>query len=153
MAHAPMPPLEKRAWWSLVIGVAMFVTITAILVVQGAAVYWENDNLRTLVLTIFLGGLIGYVGVLASSLPKEREGRVDERDRLILSRAPKVQSALVLIALAAWLVALTRMFHDEGAVPVVYLYLMFGCIIIITIIGQALGILFGYWMVARYGEG
>ncbi len=72
---------------------------------------------------------------------------------MVLSRAGAIQSGVVLVALAAWILALANRFHDQGAVPVVYLYLLFGSIIIFNFIGQSVGILVGYWFVARHGEG
>jgi hypothetical protein len=154
MASTPMPPLQRRASWSLLIGAVTLGVITAILMSEGAAAYWENDKLRMTVVLIFIGGLAAYVSVLlVPILVGRREGGLDERDRAILGRAPNIQSGIMLVALAAWLTALPEMFHDEGAVPIVYLYLMFGSIVIATIIGQSLGILLGYWMENRHGQG
>jgi len=153
LARTPMAPLQKRAWWSLLIGAVTLGVITAILMSKGAAAYWEDDNLRMTVVLIFIAGLGAYVSVLLVPLLMGKgEGGLDERDQAILSRAPNVQSGIMFVALAAWLTALPKMFHEEGAVPVVYLYLMFGSIVIATIIGQALGILLGYWMESRHGQ-
>jgi len=152
MARAPMPALQKRAWWGLAIGGVTFMAITAILTTKGAAAYWENDDLRLFVVAIFLGGLFAYVAVVLLALVKEeRDGSLDERDQAILRRAATAQSAAIIIALAAWLTALPKMFHSEGAVPVVYLYLMFGSVVLVHMIGQSVGILLGYWFAARHG--
>lgn len=150
MASAPMPRLQRRAWWGCGISFATFATTAAILVNQGAAAYWENDDLRTLVVLIFIGGLLSYVGVARRGLAKqEREGQLDERDQIILRRAPTAQFAAVILTLAAWITTLSEMFHDEGAVPVVYLYLMFGSVLIVASWAQSVGILLGYWVEAR----
>ena len=98
MASAPMPCQQKRAWWGLLIGVVTLSVISAILFTRGAAEYWENDDLRLLVVGIFLGGLFAYVGTLFPILAgRYREEGMDEVDRLILSRTPNVQSAAVLV--------------------------------------------------------
>lgn len=154
MTGAPMPVLQKRAWSGLLVSSATLVTISIILVRRGAAEYWENDNLRLMVVGVFLVGVVGYtlVSAIAAAIA-ERRGELDERDRAILSRAPRVQSATLLIALAVWLVSLQQMFRDEGAVPTVYLYLMFGSIIIISLIAESLGILLGYWLKLGDGKG
>ena len=55
------------------------------------------------------------------------------------------------MSLATWLMVLTRMFRAEGAVPVVYLYLMFGSVLLVSMFGQSLGILVGFWWAARRG--
>jgi len=154
LAGGPMPALQKRALGSLVWGLLVFTVIAAILTVRGAAEYWENDDLRLLVMGIFLGGLLGQVVILPGFLLRERmRGELDERDQQILGNAPAVQSGLVLVALGAWLLSLSQMYHDQGAVPMVYLYLIFGSIIIVNMIGHSLGILFGYWMRASHGQG
>jgi len=152
MASAPMPRLQISAWWGIGISFATIATIATILVNRGAAAYWENDGLRMLVVMIFLGGLFAYVGVVLDALAREElEGDLDERDQIILRRAPTAQFAAVLVTVAAWVATLPKMFHDEGAVPVVYLYLMFGSVVIISMWAQSMGILVGYWISARRG--
>jgi len=153
MAATPMPPLQKRAWWGLSVTVATLATISVILIDRGAATYWENDSLRLTVVGIFMGGLFAYVGTLVLPLLKGGLQRLDERDRIVLSRAGSIQSVLVLIALAGWLITLAERFHEQGAIPVVYLYLIFGSIVLINLLGQSLGILLGYWMGSANGEG
>jgi small-conductance mechanosensitive channel len=154
MAGAPMPALQKRAWGGLVSGLGTLGIIMAILFNRDAAEYWENDDLRLLVVGIFIGGLLLHAAV--SILPlvrEERESGIDERDRSVLGRAATTQSALVLLGLAAWVLYLARRFHDQGVVPVVYLYLIFGSIILVNQIGQSLGILIGYWRGVASGQG
>jgi len=153
LASAPMPPLQKRAWWSLLIGVVTGGTIAVLLATNGSVAYWENDGFRITVTGIFIGGLFLYAAVLMSStMKRKRAGTLDERDKQILSRSPNAQSVAGLLALATWMIVLTEKFRDQGAVPVVYLYWIFGSIVIVNIIAQAIGILLGYWMVARHGE-
>lgn len=154
MASAPMPSLQKRAWWSLLIGVVTAGTIAFLLATNGAVEYWENDGFRLTVTGIFIGGLMLYTVVLLSSVViGKRDGTIDERDRQILSHSPNAQSAAALLTLAAWLISLTEKFREQGAVPVVYLYWIFGSIILVNIIAQAIGILLGYWIVGRRAEG
>jgi hypothetical protein len=144
MADAPMPMMQRHALWGLVIGVAALGAISAILTINGADTYWVDDNLRLLVVGIFMAGLLGTVGVTNLPLILQRvRTQLDERDRAVLARAPTAQSTLMLLGLAAWMVTLTQRFHEEGAVPVVYLYLIFGTIILLMMIGQSLGILLG----------
>ena len=83
----------------------------------------------------------------------QRSARFDERDRQVLAQAGTYQIGFVLVSLAIWLVALGQHFHAESAVPMVYLYLMFGSIVMISFIGQAAGILLGYWLGERFGQG
>ena len=152
MANAPMSLLAKRAWLGLAISTVTLVVIAVILFTKGAAAYWDNDDLRSLVVGIFLVGMLGYVFAVPVVLAFDEErGRLDERDASILRRAATVQWATVILTLAAWLTALPKMFHSEGAVPVVYLYLMFGSVLLVSLFGQALGILIGNWWAVRRG--
>ena len=153
MAATPMPPLQKRAWWGLLVAVATLAAISIILMNRGAVAYWENDALRLTVTGIFIGGLFAYLGTLAIPLLQGKQQGLDERDRVVLSRAGTLQSGLVLIAMAAWLITLTERFREQGAVPVVYLYWIFGSLILVNLIGQSLGILLGYWIGSANGEG
>ena len=153
MAATPMPALQKRAWWGLAVMLATLAIITVILMNQGAAAYWEDDSLRLTVVGIFMAGLFGYVVTLLAPLIRGNRHKLDERDRMVLSRAGAVQSGLVLIALAGWLITLTERFREQGAIPVVYLYLLFGSIVLINLIGQSLGILLGYLIGSANGEG
>ncbi len=153
-ADAPMPPLQRRAWWGLAIGAGAFALAAYLLSTRGVMMYWEDDPFRLRVLGIFLVGLLGSVGVTNLPLVRlEALGRLDERDRAVLARAPTAQMALGLIGLAVWLVALGQKFHDAGAVPMPYLYVLFGSIILLIMIGQSVGIILGYWFGGRNAEG
>jgi MFS family permease len=145
LANAPTTALERRAWIGLGIGLVSLGTIAAILMTQGAAASWESDALRLAVLGIFTAGLAG--SALSTSLlalPGRSSRGLDERDRAVLARASMAQSILMILGLAAWTIALSERFRDEGAVPVVYLNLIFGSIVLLMMIGQAAGILLGY---------
>jgi hypothetical protein len=145
LASAPATALERRAWIGLGIGLGSLGTIAAILMTQGAVASWESDGLRLAVLGIFTAGLAG--SALSTSLlalPGQSRPRLDERDRAVLARAAMAQSILMILGLAAWTIALSERFRDEGAVPVLYLNLIFGSIVLLMMIGQAAGILLGY---------
>ena len=127
--------------------------MTAILVTKGAAEYWENDELRLTVVAIFIVGIVAHPIVSnlfrITSFLKEH---VDEREDAIVSRASIVQPPAILITLAAWLITLTQRYHEQGAVPVVYPYLMFGSVILVLMISQSVGVLLGHWMAGRHGQ-
>lgn len=154
MAETPMPLLQKRAWWGLIIGAMALGIIACILTMKGAASYSEDDGLRLLVLGIFMAGLLGSAVVTSLPLLQLRaRGKLDERDRAVLARAPTAQVTLMILGLAAWMVTLAERFHDVGSVPVVYLNLVFGSIILLMMIGQSVGILLGYWIGVRDARG
>ncbi len=154
LAGAPMPYGMKGALVGFIIAVVTLGVIMGILMKSGAMAYWEDDDLRLIVVGIFLAGLVGHVTVTGLLMAKaEFQGKIDERDQAVMARAPAAQSALVLIGLAIWTTYLTREFRAEGAIPVVYMYLIFGSVILLVLMGQSLGILLGYWIGGRGAKG
>ena len=139
---------------STALGLLTLGVIGAILTTYGAAEYWENDDLRLTVVAIFIAGMATHVGLLTAMVSPlwSEEGELDERDRQVLAQAPTIQTGLVLLTLAAWNISLIGRFHDQGAVPIVYLYLIFGTIVLVSLIGHSAGIVVGYWMGSRFGE-
>lgn len=69
---------------------------------------------------------------------------LDERDRLIMAKTPRVQWLTVIFSLVAWVIALTESYHDAGQIPVIFLYLIFMSIINVSSVAQSVGILIGY---------
>jgi len=139
-AASPLTRLQRNAWLGVAVGVAALGTIAVLI--------------RLAILALFIGALVVCAILLsASAAARKKKSRFDERDRQVLAQAGTYQIGFVLISLAIWLVALGERFHAEGAVPMVYLYLMFGSIVMISFIGQAAGILLGYWFGERFGQG
>ncbi len=139
-----MAPLQKRALYSLVIGVVFAVALIVIFIVKGDVTTFDEDlGFRLMVYALWVGVPLAYLIVVNLTLRKP--GQVDERDRLIMERAPRFQFLAVLFSLTAWVIVLTEVFRDQGQVPVIYLTLILISTLIIGTIAQALGILFGYW--------
>ena len=89
--------------------------------------------------------MIGHAIVLYVPLQGLRKrGGLDERDRRIVDRAPAFQGLLMILVLAAWVLGLGEAYHDPGAVPVVYLNLIFGSTLLMHALGMSLGIIVGY---------
>jgi hypothetical protein len=62
-----------------------------------------------------------------------------------MDKAPRVQWLAVIFSLVAWVIALSESYHDEGQIPVIFLYLIFMSILIVSMIAQSIGVLVGYW--------
>jgi uncharacterized membrane protein len=139
-----MATLQKRALYSLVIGVVFAIALIVIFIVKGDVTTFNEDRgFRLIVSALWVGVPLAYLIVMKLTLRKPEQ--VDERDRLIMERAPRFQFMAVLFSLAAWVIVLTEVFWDEGQVPVIYLTLILMSTLIIGTIAQSLGILFGYW--------
>jgi len=138
-----MAPLQKRALYSLLIGLVLAIALIAVFVTRDINTFYNDLGFRLVVYALWIGVPLAYLIVVNLTLRKS--GQVDERDRLIMERAPRIQFLAVLFSLIAWVIVLTEVFRDQGQVPVIYLNLMMISTLIIGTIAQSLGILIGYW--------
>jgi hypothetical protein len=139
-----MAPLQKRAWYGLGIGIVWVIAIIVVFIVNGGvSTFSEDTGFRVILAGLFVGGLI------ANFLVMRKPSQVDERDKLIMDRAPKVQLWAVFIALIVWSINLTEIYWDEGQIPVSFPYLMVNSLFIVNVLAQSLGILIGYWRMGR----
>ena len=143
-----MAPLQKRALVSLVIGVIFAAAIAVIFITQGdVTVFDEDAGLRWTVYALWVGVPLQYL--IAMKLTLRKPGQVDERDKLIMERAPRIQFLAVLFSLIAWVIVLTEVFRDQGQVPIIYLTLMMISALVVGTIALSLGILIGYWSASQ----
>lgn len=151
-----MAPLQKRAWFGLTIGI-LWTAVTIIVFITGGGVdeFTKNQSFRVLMDALFVGWLIVYtimmVSILALRKPRKGKVAVDERDIAILNRAPLTQLWAVIISLVVWAVSLTEIYWDQGAVPIMYMYIIFFSSLVVSTVAQSLGILIGYWRMDRNG--
>ncbi len=142
-----MAPLQKRAFYGLIFGIAWAIAIVAVFVLKGGAAAFDTDQTFRLIMdAIWIGGLIVYLLLFYSILRKT--DLVDERDKLIYERSPRMQWLAVIFALAAWVIGLSEAFRGQG-VPTVLLYVMFFTILCVSSVAQCVGILVGYWSMNR----
>ena len=139
-----MAPLQKRALYSLGIGVVLAIALIMIFIWKGDVTTFDEDlGFRLIVYALWVGVPLAYLIVVNLTLRKPEQ--IDERDRLIMAKAPRVQYLSVLFSLVAWTIALTEVYWDQGQVPVIYLTLIMISTLIISTIAQSAGILIGYW--------
>jgi len=147
LSAGPRPLLQKRALLGFIIILATLGAAFVMVSNVGAEIYFNDDTIRLTVVAIFIAGLLAYTLVVpVSLLGMKSKGTLDELDEKVLAKAPSFQSAAMLIAYAAWAIYLTEAFHAAGDVPLVYLYLIFGTMVLANLLGHAGGILAGYWM-------
>ena len=137
-----MAPLQKRALYGLVFGAVWVTAIVVVFIVKGGVNTFNEDlGFRVIVDGLWIGGIIFY-GILMLNLRKQ--GQIDERDRLILGRAPVVQLWAVIFLLVVWTITLTEIYWEQG-IPPIFMYLIIMSVLIVSAIAQSIGILIGYW--------
>jgi len=150
----PMTRLQRRAWWSLGIGLSFVAAIVGLIVARGVEAYAHEPSMQLTILLLFIGAVMASLLIDPFGLPrKDGSDGSDERDRRVLDRAPRAQSVVMILTLAAWLVYLTIRYRGSGEVPMVFLYLIFFSSLIAYSLGLALGVLLGYRKMARSEEG
>ncbi|MDD4876589.1 MAG: hypothetical protein PHQ86_05640 [Dehalococcoidales bacterium] len=144
-----MAPLQKRAFYGLIFGIVWIITIITFFVLNGGATAFDtNQTFRLIMDGIWVGGLAVYLVLFYTIIRKPK--LVDERDRLIYDRSPRIQWLAVIFALVAWVIGLTEAFHGQG-VPTVYLSIMFFTILSVSSVAGSIGILVGYQRMNRNG--
>ena len=144
-----MAPLQKRALYSLGIGIVLAIALIMIFVLKDVTTFDEDLGFRLIVYALWVGVPLTYL--ITVNLTLRKPGQVDERDRLIMGRAPKVQLLAVIFSLVAWVIVLTELYWDKGQVLVVFLTLIMISTLVISTLAQSLGILIGYWRMDRNG--
>ena len=140
----------------MIIGV-LWAAVTIVVFITGGGVdeFTKTQSFRIVIDALFIGWLIVYAIMMKSILglrkPRKDKVAVDERDMAILNKAPLVQLWAVIILLVVWAIGLTETYWDEGAVPIMYMYLIFFSSLVVSTIAQSLGILIGYWRMERHG--
>jgi L-asparagine transporter-like permease len=143
-----MAPLQKRALSSLAIGVVLAAALIAVFLIKGDINALDTDEgFRYIVYAVLIGVPLIYLILVNLTLRKPTQ--VDERDRLIMERAPKVQLISIYFTLAAWIIILTEVYRETGQIPDVFLTVIFISVLIISTLAQSLGILIGYWRMNR----
>ena len=143
-----MAPLQKRALYGLIFGVVWAVAIIVVFIMRGGVNAFNTDvGFRLIIDGLWIGGLVVYLILFRTIMRKP--GKFDERDKLIMDRAPKVQWMAVIVALVVWMITLSEIYHDVGQVPVVFLFLIFMSSLIVSMVAGSVGILVGYRRMER----
>ena len=142
----PATPLQRLAWWGLVLGSLPGAAAAVMVLGYGAHRIYDDDGLRAVFTALLLAIIAVFllVTVRLRSWMTRADSTLDERDRAILARAPVLQPAAMLLTLAAWMIGLVEHFHAAGTVPLFYLYLIFWSVWAVDLLALPLGILVGY---------
>jgi hypothetical protein len=145
-----MAPLQKRALISLLMGLALAIALIVVFVTRDINAYATDLGFRLIVYALWIGVPVVYL-VLINLTRLSKLKQVDERDRLIKDRAPKIQWLSVIFTLVVWYIILNEVYWDQGQLPVVYLTLILISTLVISALAESLGILIGYWRMNRNG--
>jgi len=144
-----MAPMQKRAWWGLILGLVIAAALVAVFVIKGDVTRFDDDpGFRYIVYALWIGGLLVHIALMGLL---RKPNQVDERDRAIMERASKTQVNALIIMLVVWSIALTEAYWSARAVPVVYLTIIFISSQVVNAVAQSLGIIIGYWRMERGG--
>ncbi|HEY94310.1 MAG TPA: hypothetical protein G4O15_05180 [Dehalococcoidia bacterium] len=145
-----MAPLQKRALYSLAVGIVLAAAVIVVLVIHGdVPAFFDNLNSRMVLYAAVIGVPLIYLILVNISLRKPTQ--IDERDKSIIEQSRSIQWVIIVLSLAAWTIGLTEAYSDQGQVPIEYLNLIFMSILIISPLAQSLGIVAGYWSMNRDG--
>ena len=96
-----MAPLQKRAFYGLIFGIAWAIAIVVVFMLKGGATIFDKDGTFRLIMDgIWVGGLIVYLVLFYQIVRKTN--LVDERDILICDRSTRTQWLAVIFTLVAW---------------------------------------------------
>ncbi len=145
-----MAPLQKRALYSLVIGLALAVVFIAVIVWQDDVTALHSDpGLRLITYFVMVGVPLVYVILVGRCLREPRQ--VDERDKIVLERSGWTPWLATTLSLVVWTISLTEAYWNQGQMPVAFLNLILVSTLIVGSLAQSLGILLGYWRMNRDG--
>jgi hypothetical protein len=143
-----MAPLQKRAWWGLITGLVFAAAFVLVFILMGGIETFEkSQNFRLIVDVLWIGGLVANLVIV--NLVLKNPDKVDERDKLIAERAPRVQWLAVIFTLVAWVIGLNEAYQETNLIPAVFLYIIFMSVLIVSTLAQCLGIIIGYWRMNR----
>ncbi|MFC1897715.1 hypothetical protein ACFLX8_04025 [Chloroflexota bacterium] len=108
-----MAPLQKRALYSLGIGVVLAIALIMVFILKGDVTTFDEDlGFRLIVYALWVG--VPLASLIVVNLTLRKPEQVDEQDRLIMGRAPKVQLLAVIFSLVAWVIVLTELYWEQG---------------------------------------
>lgn len=142
----PRSPIEQRAWWGLIITLTTAIVLSWVLLAHGSTSFFINRGTRLLFLAISFGGMIAYLTMLLVTRQRvsRQEVLMDERDRMIIDKAPSVQLVAAFIALGTWTLVLTEVYWEEGQIPLLFADLILWSTFLVCVLARFVGILLGY---------
>jgi len=147
-----MAPLQKRAFYGLLVCILWAIALVVIFISKGGIdTFVVDQGFEALMVGTLVAGFLAYFITLLVTRGKRGEVNMDERDKAILAKARAAQLWSAMLTLAIWMVSLSRIYWEQGQVPVQYLYIIAMSTWIVVVVTENMGILIGYWRANRYG--
>jgi len=142
----PTTPLQRLARWCLLLTLLPTLAAAAVVAYHGPRVWWDSDPVRLTATGLLLValGVFAFYGVRIGIWTARDDGTLDERDRAILASAPAGQAPAMIVTLAAWMIGLIGAYPGAGAVPKVFLYLIFWSCLMMSVLALLAGVVIGY---------
>lgn len=140
-----MAPLQKRAFYGLIVCVLWAIALVVIFVAKGGIDSFVVDRgFEALMVGTLVAGFLAYIITLLATRGRRGEVTMDERDKAILAKARATQLWSAMLTLAAWAVSLSRIYWAQGQLPVQYLYIIAMSTWIVVVVTENAAILLGY---------
>jgi len=142
----PTAPMQRIAQQSLMGAGILAACAVFLVVMEGPASLQADRGIRLLTKLVAFAAFISATLPVAIATKRAAAGRlvIDERDQVIIERAPRAQSVVLLVMVVGGALALTEAFWSAGAVPVMWI----GVLMWASLIGYGLalpvGLLLGY---------
>lgn len=142
----PATLLQRRARVTLLTGLVLALAAGVVIVRGGVETFYEQEAVRIPVTLLLLAALVVFAGfgMRAAAWARQPDGPLDERDLAILEKAPALEGLPMILTLVLWVVGLQQTYWEQGAVPLVYLYLIFWSVLLVKALALPVGVLVGY---------
>jgi len=140
-----MAPLQKRAFYGLIVCILWAIALVVIFISKGGIdTFVVDQGFEALMVGTLVAGFLAYIITLLATRGKRGEVNMDERDKAILAKARATQLWSAMLILAAWTISLSRIYWEQGQLPVQYLYIIAMSTWIVVVVTENAAILLGY---------
>lgn len=139
-------PMQRIAQQSLMGASILAACAVFLVVMEGPASLQADRGIRLLTTLVAFAAYISATLPMMIATKRAAEGRlvIDERDQMIMARAPRTQSTVLLVLVAVGAIALTEAYWAAGAVPVIWVGILMWTSLIAYGLALPAGLLLGY---------
>jgi hypothetical protein len=143
-----MSPNQKMAWGNVVVWGSYLVVLTIVLAVNGMILFWQEDSLKTAVLTITGVAVAAFIIMMLFVWIRASSARVaiDERDNKIMNSANALAGPIAMTALAVTSLVLGLFYIEDRNSVMSHYFLIYVTMINVVVywLAQAIHTLVAY---------